>query len=72
MNEKVFKTFDQMCLDKLKELGTATQKEWAVAMGYDTRNAFWRTVKLFVKKGLVTEIKKRPYRYKLKEANNDD
>ena len=36
MNEEktVFRTWDDWCLIKLKELGKSTMKKWAKAMGY--------------------------------------
>lgn len=63
-----FKTFDQMCLDKLKELDMPTRTQWAKAMGYFQTNGLHKNIVNLVKKGLVLQIGINPYRYKLPEA----
>jgi len=42
------RTYEQMCLDKLKELGVSTASEWASAMGYETHNALAKVIKRIV------------------------
>ncbi len=42
------RTYEQICLDKLKELGRSTASEWAVAMGYDTHNALAKVIRRIV------------------------
>ena len=42
------RTFEQICLDKLKELGRCTASEWASAMGYDTHNALAKVIRRIV------------------------
>ena len=41
----VYKTFDQICLDKLKEIGISTALEWSVAMGYMHRGSLAKIIK---------------------------
>ena len=43
------RTFEQICLDKLKELGKSTASEWASAMGYETHNALSKVIRRIVK-----------------------
>ena len=46
MGQKLeMKTYEQMCLDKLRELGMATAREWAFAMGYKNPNALAKVIK---------------------------
>ncbi len=42
------RTFEQICLDKLKELGISTASEWASAMGYETHNALAKVIRRIV------------------------
>jgi len=44
----ILKTYEQMCLDKLKELGKSTATEWASAMGYETHNALAKVIRRIV------------------------
>jgi len=44
----VLRTFEQICLDKLKELGKSTASEWANAMGYETHNALAKVIRRIV------------------------
>jgi len=30
-----FKTYEEICLDKLREIGRATAREWCEALGYE-------------------------------------
>ena len=39
------RTYEQICLDKLKEVGRSTASEWASAMGYDTHNALAKVIR---------------------------
>jgi hypothetical protein len=39
------RTFEEICLEKLKELGTATAREWAFAMGYENPNALSKVIR---------------------------
>jgi hypothetical protein len=66
LQQKVLKTFDQMCLDKLKEIGKASAREWAEAMGYTSPNALAKVIKR-IKKEMPDKIiiysRKTPKRY---------
>ena len=42
------RTYEQICLDKLKEVGRSTASEWASAMGYDTHNALAKVIRRIV------------------------
>ena len=58
------KTFEQIAIDKLKEIEPTNMTKWAQALGYKTHNAFWRILKRLVKDGLIIEDTiKKPYRY---------
>jgi len=65
--EKKPRTYEQMCIDKLRELGNATAAEWADAMGYNRPNALAKVIKRILREYSeqieVTCIKK-PRRYK--------
>ena len=43
--EEVFKTYEIMCLDKLKEIGRSTAKEWSFAMGYNHRSSLAKIIR---------------------------
>jgi hypothetical protein len=61
------RTFEEMCLDKLKELGVATASEWARAMGYSTHNALAKVIKRIKQEypdHLIVVYNKKPRRYK--------
>lgn len=57
---EVFKTYELMCLDKLKELGKSTAREWSFAMGYTHRSSLAK---------IINRIKER-YPDKLKIYDN--
>ena len=41
----VFKTYELICLDKLKELGRSTARDWSFAMGYTHRSSLAKIIK---------------------------
>ena len=43
--EEVFKTYELMCLDKLKEIGKSTAREWSFAMGYNHRSSLAKIIR---------------------------
>lgn len=62
------KTFEEIALDKLKELEPATQKQWAEALGYNTQQAFYHTFNKLRKSGQIIEAKNvRPRKYKIND-----
>lgn len=42
---KVPRTYEQICLDKLKEIGRSTAREWCRAMGYTTPNSLAKVIR---------------------------
>ena len=48
--EEVFKTYELMCLDTLKEIGRSTAREWSYAMGYTHRSSLAKIIKRIEKK----------------------
>lgn len=45
IKKKPFRSFEQICLDKLKELGPSSMKNWAQALGYSNSNGIEKIVK---------------------------
>lgn len=43
--EEVFKTYELMCLDKLKEMGRSTARDWSFAMGYTHRSSLAKIIR---------------------------
>jgi len=43
--EEVFKTYELICLDKLKEIGRSTARDWSFAMGYSHRSSLAKIIK---------------------------
>ncbi|NHJ24174.1 MAG: hypothetical protein EAX89_06345 [Candidatus Lokiarchaeota archaeon] len=61
------RTYEQICLEKLKELGIATASEWARAMGYETHNALAKVIKRIKEEypsQLIIVYNKKPRKYK--------
>ena len=55
--EKPFRTWEQICLDKLKEIGRASANEWAAAMGYGSnRNGVAAIIKR-IKKNMPEKLR---------------
>ena len=48
--EKPMRTFEQICLDKLKEIGISTASEWCTAMGYMHRSSLAKVIRRILKK----------------------
>ena len=45
LNSEEFKTYEQICLDKLKEMGISTAAEWSGAMGYCNPNGLSKVIR---------------------------
>ena len=45
VTEEVFKTYELICLDKLKEIGRSTARDWSFAMGYTHRSSLAKIIK---------------------------
>ncbi|MFX1573756.1 MAG: hypothetical protein ACFFB0_13485 [Promethearchaeota archaeon] len=67
-NQIVLKTWEEICLDKLKEIGVSTAAEWAAAMGYGhNRNGVVHVINRIKRKmpeKLEIYYNKRPRLYK--------
>ena len=44
-SQEVFKTYELICLDKLKEIGRSTAEQWSHAMGYQHRSSLSKVIK---------------------------
>jgi len=44
-SQEVFKTYELICLDKLKEIGRSTAEQWSIAMGYHHRSSLAKVIK---------------------------
>ncbi len=60
------RTFEQICLDRLKEIGISSSAEWSNAMGYDSRNGLSRVI-MRIKKNMPEKLRvydnRRPQQY---------
>lgn len=54
--KKVFRTWDQICLEKLKEIGKASLTKWATAMNYTNSASITRTSRNLVEQGKVRVV----------------
>jgi hypothetical protein len=66
--QKEFRTYEQMCLDKLKEIGSSSVAEWSMAMGYSSPNGVIKVIKRIqrtdkLKDKLKVYDNKKPRRY---------
>jgi len=43
--QEILRTYEQICLDKLKELGISTSAEWSAAMGYESANGLAKVIR---------------------------
>ncbi len=65
--EKKTRTYEQICLEKLRELGRSTAAEWSAAMGYSNPNALSkviRRIKIKAPEKLKIYYERRPRQYK--------
>lgn len=68
MEKKAFKTYDEMVVDKLREIEPATLKQLANALGNKSSNTIYMMMKRLVNEELVIiDIIKKPYQYTVKE-----
>ena len=56
--KKLYDTWENWCLRKLKELGRTSLIEWAKAMGYNNSGSMTTMVKRFVRNGKVIKDNK--------------
>jgi len=67
IKKEVPRTYEEMCLEKLKEIGIATASQWARAMGYSTHNALAKVIKRIREEypdQLIIVYNKKPRKYK--------
>ena len=65
--ERETRTYEQICLDKLKELGLSTAAEWSSAMGYSNPNGLSKVIRRIKTKApekLRIYYERRPRQYK--------
>ena len=43
--QKNFRTYEQICLEKLKEIGKSSVAEWSMAMGYNSPNGLIKVIR---------------------------
>jgi len=53
---KIFRTWDEFCLEKLKEIGKTSLTEWATAMGYKNSASISRTAQNLEEQGKIKVI----------------
>ena len=64
--QKMFRTYEQMCLDKLKEIGRSSVAEWSMAMGYNSANGLIKVIKRIQKtmpEKLIIHYDRKPRLY---------
>jgi len=64
--QEMFRTYEQICLDKLKEIGRSSVAEWSMAMGYNSSNGLIKVIKRIQKtmpEKLIIHYDKKPRRY---------
>ena len=62
-NKPIFKTYEQMCMDKLEEIGKSTLMKWAQAMGYTNQNSMSKIVKRLRDDLIITRSKSKRLHY---------
>jgi len=43
--QKIYRTYEQICLNKLRELGKSSVAQWSMAMGYKSSNGLIKVIK---------------------------
>ncbi len=54
--KEIFRTWDQMCLEKLKEIGKASLTKWATAMDYVNSASISKTAQNLEEQGKIKVI----------------
>jgi len=66
MVENAPRTYEQICLDKLKEIGISSISEWSTAMGYASPNGLTKVIRR-IKESMSDKIviydNKKPRQY---------
>lgn len=67
-NKNNFRTWDEMVVDKLREIEPATLKQLAKAMNHACTQSFWIMLKRLCRDELIyVDITNKPYKYSVKE-----
>ncbi len=67
-SSKVFRTYDQIVIDTLREIEPATLKQLAFALNDNNTQSTWYLLKKLVKEDLIIiDIRNKPYKYTVKE-----
>lgn len=64
--QEVYRTYEQMCLDKLKEIGRSSVADWSMAMGYKSSNGLIKVIKRIQKtmpEKLIIYMDRKPRLY---------
>ena len=64
--EQIPRTYEQICLEKLKEIGISSAAEWSFAMGYKSPNGISKVIKRINEKmpeKLEIHYNKKPRKY---------
>ena len=56
---KIFRTWDEICLNKLKEIGKASLTEWATAMDYKHSGSMVKPAKNLEEQGKIKVIRNK-------------
>jgi len=54
--KEIFRTWDKICLDKLREIGKASLTKWALAMDYKHSTNISKTVRNLERQGKIRFI----------------
>jgi len=57
--KEIFGTWDEICLDKLKEIGKASLTEWATAMDYKNSGSMVKPAKNLEEQGKIRVIRNK-------------
>lgn len=67
--QKNFRTYEQICLEKLKEIGKSSVAEWSMAMGYNSPNGLIKVIRR-IQNTMPNKLKvyydKKPRKYEAK------
>ncbi|MFX0022454.1 MAG: hypothetical protein ACFE9S_09000 [Candidatus Hermodarchaeota archaeon] len=66
MVEQIPRTYEEMCLEKLKEIGISSVAEWSLAMGYKSPNGLSKVIKRIKERmpeKIIIHYNKKPRKY---------
>jgi Mn-dependent DtxR family transcriptional regulator len=68
-NKKNFRTYDEIVVDKLREIEPATIKQISKALGNKNPQSLWSMLKRLCREELIfVDITHKPYKYAVKEV----